>query len=406
MIDASSGHAAGGPSTCDVVLVHDYLLVMRGAERSFAAIAECYPDAPIATLLHDGSATRGRFDHHELRTSFLQPLAADQARFRSFLPLLPFAAWRLRVADARVVISSSSAFAHGVSPASGAIHICYCYTPFRYAWHERDRALRSFPAAAHPAARALLGMIRRWDVRAAGRVTQFIAISELTRQRIADCYGRDSIVVHPPVEVERFTSEPDPQDYVMAVGEVTTHKNIEVALLAAERAGVKMKVVGDGPDLPRLKQRFVHAEFLGRVDDRRLVELYAGCRALVVAAVEEFGITMVEANAAGRPVIAAAAGGALEIVTEETGVLVAPRQVDELAEALRAIDWESYDVARLRANAQRFSTTEFQKRFTGVVDTTVARLSSDLDGAVRPHSHRYGFTPHQAKLGAAAAAPQ
>jgi glycosyltransferase involved in cell wall biosynthesis len=220
-------------------------------------------------------------------------------------------------------------------------------------------------------------MLRRWDVRAAAGVTQFVANSEITRQRIGEFYDRDSIVVHPPVAIDRFTREPDPQDYFLTVGEVTRHKNTELALAAADRAGVTIKVAGEGPDRARLRARYPRAEFLGRVGDRRLAELYAGCRALVVPAVEEFGITMVEALAAGRPVLAAAAGGALEILTDdETGILVKARTVDVLAEALRETDWESFEIARLRADAERFSEKRFRERFAAVVSATIQSRQS------------------------------
>ncbi len=358
------------------MLVHDYLLVMRGAERTFHAIAGCYPGADIATLLYDPQRTNGRFADRRVRTSFLQPFAADQHRFRRWLPLLPLAAERLSVRDARVVISSSSAFAHGVRPAGGAVHICYCHSPFRYIWHERDRITRATPTPLRPCANAAVRALRRWDLRAAAGVTRFVANSEITRRRLGEFYGRDATVVHPPVDVDRFTCEPDPQDYVLCVGEVTRHKNTELALAAAERAGVTIKVAGEGPDLDRLRGRYRRAEFLGRVDDRRLAELYAGCRALVVPAVEEFGITIVEALAAGRPVLAAASGGALEIVTDsETGVLVEPRSVDALAEALRATDWERFDVASLRAGAERFSESRFRERFVALISATIAETA-------------------------------
>jgi glycosyltransferase involved in cell wall biosynthesis len=348
----------------DVLLVHDYLLVMRGAERTFAEMAACFPDAPIATLLHDPIGTAGRFRHRRVRTSFLQPVAADQRRFRRFLPLLPLAARQLPLGSARVVISSSSAFAHGVRPAPDAIHVSYCHSPFRYAWHERRRAEQGFAPLLRPLAPGLLGAVRRWDVAASRRVTAYIANSALTAERIADFYGRQSSVVHPPVDVGRFDSVPAPEDYFLLVGEVTSHKNPELALEAAERAGVKVKVVGDGPDLARLRHRFTRTTFLGRVDDRRLIELYASCRALIVPAIEEFGIAMVEAHAAGRPVVAAGRGGAVEIVDDgETGLLFKPGSVDELAETLWETDWESFDIASMKARAQRFSSARFRRRF-------------------------------------------
>jgi glycosyltransferase involved in cell wall biosynthesis len=215
---------------------------MRGAERTFLAIADAYPDAAIATLLYDPSGTEGRFRHRRVRTSFLRPIAASQRRFRRFMPLLPLAAERLPVSSAAVVISSSSAFAHGVRPAPDAVHISYCYTPFRYVWHERRRTEGRVAPPIRPLARGMLSTVRRWDIHASRRVTAYIAISELTRQRIADFYGRDASVVHPPVEVGRFTRATAPEDYFLLVGEVTRHKNPEVALAAAGRAGVKVKV--------------------------------------------------------------------------------------------------------------------------------------------------------------------
>ena len=366
----------------DVVLVHDYLLVMRGAERTFAEIVACFPDAPIATLLHDPIGTAGRFRHRRVRTSFLQPVAADQRRFRRFLPLLPLAARRLPLGDARVVISSSSAFAHGVCPTRDAVHVSYCHSPFRYVWHERRRTEQGFAPLLRPLAPGLLEAVRRWDVAASRRVTAYIANSALTAERIADFYGRRSRVVHPPVDVDRFDAVPAPEDYFLLVGEVTRHKNPKLALAAAERAGVKIKVVGDGPQLARLRAQYTRASFLGRVGQRRLIELYARCRALIVPAIEEFGIAMVEAHAAGRPVVAAGRGGAVEIVDDgETGVLFTPGSVDELAETLRETDWEGFDAARLKASAQRFSSSRFRRRFS-------SELARILDQDARAEDRR------------------
>jgi glycosyltransferase involved in cell wall biosynthesis len=363
-----------------VVLVHDYLLVMRGAERTFAEIAACFPDAPIATLLHDPVATAGRFRHRRVRTSFLQPLAADQRRFRRFLPLLPLAARRLPIGAAEVVISSSSAFAHGVCPPPDAIHLSYCHSPFRYVWHERRRTEEGIAPPLRPLAHGVLGAVRRWDVAASRRVTSYIANSALTAQRIGDFYGRDASVVHPPVDVERFDRAPAPEDFFLLVGEITRHKNPELALAAAERAGVKVKVAGDGPELAPLRRRFRGATFLGRVSDRGLIELYRRCRALIAPAIEEFGITMVEAHAAGRPVVAAERGGALEIVDDgETGVLFQPGSVDALAAALRDTDWERFDIGRLKESAQRFSSSEFRRRFSFEV---ARRMDGRLDRAL------------------------
>jgi glycosyltransferase involved in cell wall biosynthesis len=252
--------------------------------------------------------------------------------------------------------------------------VCYCHSPFRYVWHEADRARRAIAPPLRPAGRALLAGVRRWDRRAARAVATYIANSELTRARIADFYGRDAAVVHPPVEIERFTLDPDPRGAFLVVGEITRHKNVELALEGAARAGVRVQVVGDGPDLARLSRRYPRAEFLGRISDEQLIRRYAQCRALVVPAVEEFGITMVEAQAAGRPVLAAARGGATEIVTDGvTGALFPPGDTRAIADALRSVEWESFAPALLRASAERFSAARFKERFLAHVRRELAR---------------------------------
>ena len=350
-------------------LVHDYLLVMRGAERTFAAMAACWPDAPVYTLLYDRDGTEGEFDGRDVRTSYLQATRTGQAGFRSLLPLFPGAARRLPVGEHDLVVSSSSAFAHQVRARPGAVHVCYCHSPFRYAWFERERALQERGRLTRPALRLALAHARRGDLDAAGRVTHYVANSQISRERIQRYWGRDASVVHPPVEVDRFAPGA-PQGYLLVVGEVTRHKRTEVALEAARRAGVPIKVVGTGPDLERLRATYAgSAEFLGRVGDDELAPLYAGARALVLANVEEFGIAAVEAQAAGRPVVAAAAGGALETVVDgETGVHVPDGDLDALAEALRETDFERFDPARIRAHAERFSTESFKRRLTAEVE--------------------------------------
>lgn len=356
-------------STSPIALVHDYLLVLRGAERTFAAMADVWPEAPVYTLLYDDEATQGRFDSHPVTTSPLQRLGARQAGFRRLLPLLPLAARRLPVDDAEVVVSSSSAFAHGVRPGPDAVHVCYCHSPFRYAWHERERGRSEAPAPLRPALDAVLGAIRRWDLRSTRGVTRYIANSNITRERIRKFWGRDAAVVHPPVAVERFERD-EPEDYFLFVGEVVRHKRVELALEAARRADVPLKVVGTGPELERLRTLYGDsADFVGRAGDGQLESLYARARALVMPNVEEFGITAVEAQAAGRPVVAAGAGGALETVVDgKTGAHFQPGDADSLAEAMHDTDFDRFDPDTIEANASRFSTERFQRDMRQVVE--------------------------------------
>jgi glycosyltransferase involved in cell wall biosynthesis len=370
--DREALHPANAPSSLDatrerVALVHDYLLVLRGAERTFAEMAEVWPQAPIHTLLYDEGATDSRFARRRVMTSPLQHLGIDQRHFRGLLPLYPTAINHLALEDHSLVVSSSSAFAHGARAAPGARHVCYCHSPFRYAWHERERALRQLPRPLRPAMRAALRRHRAFDRDAVSRLTGVIANSSITRDRIRRFWRRDAPIVHPPVDVDRFPVSEGGDD-LLFVGEVTEHKRVELALEAAERAGRRIKVIGAGPDLPRLQRRFARsAEFLGRVDDRELERQYANSAALVVPNVEEFGIAAVEAQAAGRPVIAADAGGARETVRPgETGWLVPPDDVDALAATMRRTPAE-FDAGAIRRNAERFSPAVFRRRLLDVV---------------------------------------
>lgn len=346
-----------------IAIGHDYLLVMRGAERTFAAIADLYADSPILTLLYDEEGTGGRFAGRHVRTSPLQRLGLDQGSFRRLLPLYPWAVERLEAPPGtEVLLTSSSAFAQGIRAPAGAVHVCYSHTPFRYAWYEQDRALEEAAAPLRPLLARQLARMRRWDLRAAGRVDHFIANSELTRARLKRFYGRDSVIVHPPVETTRFRLG-TPGDALLVVSEVVRHKRVHVALEGARRAGVPIQVVGSGPDHDALRAAYPEAEFLGRVADHDLVGLYAQARAVVVPGREEFGITAVEAQAAGRPVVAAAEGGALEtVIAEETGCFADLDDADSFAAAMLRVDSIGFDPAAAVANAERFSAEEFRRR--------------------------------------------
>jgi glycosyltransferase involved in cell wall biosynthesis len=353
--------------------VHDYLLVMRGAERTFAAMAACWPGASIHTLLYDELGTRRAFSERLVKTSYLQRFGAGQSNFRRLLPLFPGAARRLDVSGCRLVVSSSSAFAHGVRAAPGAVHVSYCHSPFRYAWHERDRALSESPRLMRPVTGALLSRIRRWDVEASRHVTHYIANSRITQRRIEQFYGRESRIVHPPVEVERFHLA-EPGDYFLVVSEIVRHKRVDLALEAARLAGQPLKVVGTGPELKALTARYGDsAEFLGRVKDSELTALLAGARASIVPNVEEFGIAAVEAQAAGRPVVALAHGGTAEtIVDGETGVLVDSQDPKVFADALSSVDFDRFSSTRIRRHAaENFSTAAFMRRLKAEVERLV-----------------------------------
>jgi glycosyltransferase involved in cell wall biosynthesis len=355
-------------------LVADYLIFFRGAERTFAQMAECWPDAPIYAIAYRRDATEGRFDGREVRTSFMQALGLNRHWYRWSLPLLPRAAESLPVSKHDLVVSSSFGFAHGVRPAEGAVHVCYCHSPFRQAWHEYDRAVAGTPRLARRFAARSLNRMRAWDLRAARRVTTYIANSEITRERIASLYDREAEVLHPPVEVARFRPG-SPEDYFLFVGELVAHKRVDVALAAARLAGRRVVVVGDGPELRRLRGEFGDvATFRGRIGDAELADVYARALALVVPNAEEFGIAGVEAQAAGRPVLALGEGGARETVVEDkTGVLVAGGTPADFAEAMREVDFTRFDPALARGNAERFAPEVFRTGLKALVERAAGR---------------------------------
>jgi glycosyltransferase involved in cell wall biosynthesis len=363
----------------DIALAHDYLLVMRGAERTFAAIADLYTQADIFTLLYDEKGTGGRFANHRIHTSPLNGLGVGQRHFRRLLPLYPLAVRRLKPPPCEIVLSSSSAFTHGLRVPPGAVHVCYCHAPFRYAWNEQQRALQEVPAPLRPLLRRQLRWMRGWDLRASRNVDRYVANSQLTRERIRRFYGRESTVIHPPVETHRF-SPGEPGEALLIVTELVPHKRVDVALEAARRLAVPIQVVGAGPAYASLREAYPSASFLGRVGDDELAALYASARAVVVTSVEEFGITAVEAQAAGRPVIAAGAGGVLETVVDgETGLFAEPGDAAAFASAIESIERIGFRPELAVANAERFSVASFQRRLSRFVAETIAGRR-DADG--------------------------
>jgi glycosyltransferase involved in cell wall biosynthesis len=359
----------------ETALVHDYLLVMRGAERTFSAMAEVWSGSPIYTTLYCPHGTEARFADRTVHTSYLQRTRTRQGSFRRLLPLYPSAVERLPVQRYDVIVSSSSAFAHGIRARPDAVHVCYCHSPFRYAWHEREAALREVARPLRPYVGRMLDRIRRWDLEASKRVTHYVANSRFTQERIERYYGLESTIVHPPVATERFRPG-HVEDYFLFVGELVRHKRVEVALEAARKAGVKLKLVGTGPDIDRLRAEYAGTgEFLGRVSDEELAAIYTGAQALVVPNAEEFGIAAVEAQAAGRPVIALDRGGTSETVADGvTGVHV-DDSVDAFAEAMRHVDFGRFDQAALTRNAERYGKAAFQRRLTEAVSEAVGARS-------------------------------
>lgn len=376
-----------------VALVHDFLIGVRGAERVFFEICELYPDADVFSPIYDEQATEGRLAGRNVQSSFLQRARPGKRSFRGLLPLYPAAIRSFDLTGYDLVISSSSAWAHAVRRGEDATHVCYCHNPFRYAWNERDRTLAE---RRDPLTRALLGAFlcrwRDWDQAAARRVDRYVTNSRTTQRRIHDYLRRDSTVVYPPVGTHRFVPGEARSHYVL-LSALMSHKRIDLAVDAFNRLGLPLVVVGDGPDEARLRSLAGPTiQFAGRVDDERAAQLLASARAVVVTSVEEFGIAAVEAQAAGRPVIAAGAGGALETVVDGVTGTFWNGGSDELAAAVAGFDALAIDPADCVENARRFDTAIFRETFPREVDAALierhglaGRWAAGGDGSANGH---------------------
>lgn len=364
-----------------VALVHDWLTGMRGGEKLLEGLIGLFPGADLYTLVHVPGTTSERIERLRITASPLSRLPGIAGHYRKLLPLFPRAIERFRLTGYDLVVSNSHSFAKGVRVSPGTPHLCSCMTPIRYVWDQADsylgRGTRRVLAA------PLVEYLRRWDRRTSTpeRVRDFVAISHTVAGRIRRCYGRDARVVHPWVDTERYRpSGEKSQDYYLLVGGFVPYKNERLALEAFRRLGRSLVVAGDGPTRRALEAAAPHnVRFLGRVPDQRLAELYAGCRALVYPQEEDFGIVAVEAQAAGRPVIALARGGARETVMgpgdgpRPTGLFFERADPEALVDAV--LEFESverhFDPAVVRENAERFSLARFQREMRSAIEHSV-----------------------------------
>jgi glycosyltransferase involved in cell wall biosynthesis len=351
-----------------VALIHDFLLDLRGAERVFLALCDIYPDAPIYTPVYDENGTEGRFAHRDVRTSFLQKLRPTARTFRGLLPFYPAAVESFDLSGYDLIVSSSSAWAHAVIYDESAVHVSYCHNPFRYVWNDRDATLAQRDPVSRAALRMLFRRWRQWDWIAAQRVNRYVTNSRTTQARIRAYFGRESTVVHPPVDTSRFAPAA-PGDHYLVLSELMPHKRIDMAIEAFNQLRRPLVVVGDGPDMRRLRRLAgPTVSFAGRVPDEEAARLLQTSRALVVTAAEEFGIAAVEAQAAGRPAIAPSRGGALETVRNGVTGRLWDGDVADLKHAIESFDDAAVDPEACVANAARFDTSVFSTSFPREVE--------------------------------------
>lgn len=347
-----------------VALVHDYLNQYGGAERVLEAFCEMFPAAPIYTLVYNAKLTGFAFEGRNIKTSFLQNIPFSASRHRYFPILMPYAIEQLDLSDYDLVFSDSGSYAKGVITKPNTLHISYCHTPHRYAWDNSRKLIDEFgyPAFVKILTPLFTTYIRLWDAQAAERPDALIANSEFVRRRIRKYYERDAQVIYPPVNWERF-SIGEAQDYFLMVGRMVPYKKFMLAVKAFNRLGLKLKIIGDGPERKNLaKEARANIEFMGLVSEPHLARHYAGARALIFPQEEDFGVVAVEAMASGRPVIAYRAGGALEIVKEnEDGIFFDEQTEESLIGAVEKFQGMQFDSRLIREHARKFDTGRFKR---------------------------------------------
>lgn len=359
-----------------LAIVHEWLTTFGGAERLLIEILKIYPEASLHALLHHApSFKRTPLAGRKVTTSLMQFLPAVQKYYRYLLPLMPIAVKRMNLRGYKVVLSISHAVAHAVPTGKDQVHIAYVCTPMRYAWHLEDNYLDAHRLNGWVTgwlARTLLRQMRAWDYRAAQRDNRLLAVSNWTASQIERYWKREARVIYPPVNVERFAPEKERDHFYLFVSRLVPYKMGYQIAEGFNRLGLPLVIIGDGPEFARIsKIAGPNIKLLGYQPDSRVTDLMNRAKAFVYMAIEDFGIAMAEAQAAGCPVIAYGGGGAAEIVRDgETGLLYREQTTESMMEAVRQFESRAsgFDGQFARQNAMRFSTSRFREEFTSFMN--------------------------------------
>lgn len=370
-------------------IIHDHLNQIGGAEKVLLVLIEIFPEAPIFTLFYDEKGTEGLFKHVDIRTSFLQKFSLGRLQFRKLLPLMPLAFENFDLSEFDVVISHTSALAKGVLTKPDTLHICYCLTPTRYLWLNHlihvDQLEKNWLVGS--ISKFVRSWLRIWDYNAAQRPDHFMAISQAVAKRIKKYYGREASVIYPPVDVLSLTSPrstnlrlaspgmtslrtPIPEQYFLLISRLRPYKKVDLAIQAFNKLKLPLKIVGIGEEEKKLKKiAKSNIEFLGSVSEAQKIELLSKCQALIHPQEEDFGLTVIEAAACGKPVIAFRAGGALETVIEnETGLFFDDQCWESLADTIIRFKPENFNSSKIKEHAQKFDKERFKREMKELVE--------------------------------------
>jgi len=355
-----------------VAIVHDFFCNLGGSDQVAAELHQLYPDAPVYTLLVSDRNRQGALlQGMNITTSFVQRLPLARRRHEVYLPLFPLAVESFDLTGFDLVLSSSHACAKGVIPAPEALHICYCHTPARYAWDLSYLYARRVPRLLRGYIALVMHRFRVWDVSTASRVDHFVANSRFVARRIERYYRRPATVIYPPVDTAYFTPGGESGDYYLVVSRLAAYKQIDLAVEAFNRLGKPLWIVGDGPDRRRLQAMAgANVRFLGALAREGVRDAMRGCQALVFTGKEDFGITPLEVQATGRPVIAFGGGGALESVIDGiSGVFFGEQTAESLCEAVGRAAYVSFDQDAIRHHAIQFDRDVFCRKMTAFVQS-------------------------------------
>jgi glycosyltransferase involved in cell wall biosynthesis len=357
-----------------IALAHDYFIQMGGAERVAEELHSIFPTAPMFTTVDRREQFPRGLSKKNVCASLMQRLPVNIKNHRNYFLLYPLAIESFDMSDFDLIISSSSGYAKGLRKRKGAIHVNYCHTPMRWVWRYEDYAAREqFSGLKRKVLPVLLEKLKRWDIRAAAQPDLYIANSQIVADRIKQCYGRDAAVIPPPIDVERFSIDEPDEDFYLLLSRLNPYKRLDLAIEACKKLDRPLIVIGDGAAREQLEKiAGPKTRFLGRQPDS-VVAQYAGrCRALIFPGEEDFGMTPLEVNAAGRPIIAFRGGGATETVIEgETGVFFNEQTADSLIGAMEEFESLSFNRLTLRRHAEKFDRRVFASRIREFVGNIV-----------------------------------
>lgn len=352
-----------------IALVHYWLTGMRGGEKVVQSICNIFPEVDIFTLVYDKEKISDTINNHRITTSFIQKLPFAKRRYQNYLPFMPVAIEQFDLSDYDLVISSESGIAKGVLTKPETCHICYCHSPMRYLWNMYFDYMKNEKMG--PLKRNFIkwyfNYLRVWDLASASRVDYFISNSHNVRKRIKKYYRRDAEVIYPPVNIESFKPVGDKKDYYLMVSQLVSYKRIDLAIEAFNELEKELVIIGEGPELKKLKKRAKsNIRFMGWTDNSELALYYAEARAFIFPGEEDFGITPVEAQASGTPVIGYGRGGLCETVIDgKTGILFETQDSESLVKAVKSFESSGIEDNHeiIRQNSRKFSTGEFEERF-------------------------------------------